>query len=208
MAKKQLTQSALERLPRYYQYVRDLREKSGSESVSSAALASFVGVDDTQVRKDLALIGVKGCPRVGYKSALVQKTICRVLGFDQPYRAIIVGIGQLGGALANYGAFALYGLQIAALFDNDPRQIGRTISGYAVRSSAEIAGFVAKTGVRLAIVTVPRRAAQEVAAMLVECGIDAIWNFSHTRLEVPAHVAVRNENLGVGLAELSYHLHR
>ncbi|MEA3364543.1 MAG: winged-helix domain-containing protein, partial [Candidatus Hydrogenedentes bacterium] len=131
-AKYQLGHSHLERLVHYYHFLSDRAHFDETTTVPSRQLAKLFTMDDTQVRKDLAAIGVRGVPRVGYSATEVLEAIREVLGFDKIHKAILVGAGHLGGALAAYRGFAKYGLRIVGVFDNDPERIGTTIGGYVV----------------------------------------------------------------------------
>lgn len=210
-----LKHALLDRLMHYYRYVQ--MQTGGREDivqgeapvegfVSSAQLAVWTHSDDTLVRKDLAAIGVRGCPRVGYKARDILRVVRQTLGFDDVHRAVLVGAGRLGGALASYGGFAHYGLKIIALFDSDLEREGDIIGGNMVQRLENLESVVTRHGVRLAILTVPAEEAQALADRLVQAGIVAIWNFASTRLSVPSHVVVRHELIFVGLAELAYHL--
>jgi redox-sensing transcriptional repressor len=196
----------------YYYFVGEERRPASEvpeeDTVSSAEIAEFLHMDDTLVRKDLAAIGVRGYPRVGFKVDEVLTAIREVLGFEQTHRAVIVGAGRMGGALANYTDFAKYGLVVMAVFDNDPAKLGKTLGGAVIQSLDNLESTIARLGVRLAILTVPVDPAQSIADRLVVAGVQAIWNFAPTRLVAPPHVVVRHEHISVGLAELAYHLRR
>ncbi|HHN74362.1 MAG TPA: redox-sensing transcriptional repressor Rex [Acidobacteria bacterium] len=196
----------VERLVRYLHFVRPIR---GSEqAVSSARLAEHAGVDESQVRKDLAAIAVRGRPRVGFRAREIRVAIETSLGLDQSYRAVVVGAGRLGSALIAYPGFARYGLEVAALIDVDPLKIGTSIGGVAVYPVERLGEVVREEGIRLGILTVPPAAAAEMARRLACAGVEAIWNFASAGLDLPEEVYVRHEHLSVGLAELAYRLSR
>ncbi len=196
----------LERLTRYYICLCDNSSRSQSDVVSSARIAECVGVDDTQVRKDLALIGVRGRPRVGFKRGEVIAAIRGVLGFEKQCKAVIVGAGRLGGAIAEYPGFADFGLSIVAFFDNDPEKFDAVIGGCKVYSTGEMKQVIRELGARLAILTCPADSAQVLADELVDAGIRAIWNFAPTTIVTPEDVIVGNEHVSVGLVALTYYL--
>ena len=198
----------LERLVHYYHFIGQMVAEDKVDTVSSAQIARYVNMDDTQVRKDLAAIGVRGAPRIGFRTAQVVDRIRAVLGFDGTYNAIIVGAGRLGGAIALYPGFSQYGLCIIALFDSDPRKIGRRIGDLPIQDIAVAADAIRERNVRLAILTVPPEAAQGLAEKLADAGVRAIWNFAPTNLNVPSGVVVRHEHISVGLGELLYYLKR
>ena len=203
----ELNTQTLERLMQYYQVISenwDLKK----ESISSSQLAKFLSMDDTQVRKDMAAIEVKGQRHIGFNAQEVLEKIRWVLGFTDSYRAVLLGAGQLGGAIASYEGFAKYGLKIEALFDNDPGKVGLVVAGHVVQPLEQLETIIRDRCITLAILTVPAEAAQQTADRLVTAGVKAIWSFSPVGLEVPKEVIVRHEHLSMGLARLSYHLRR
>jgi redox-sensing transcriptional repressor len=165
-------------------------------------------MDDTLVRKDLAEIGVRGLPRVGFRVVEVVNAIRELLDFNHKTRAVIIGMGRLGSAFASYAGFARYGLEVCGLFDNDPIKIGLMTNGLVVLPVARLPLVVGGKGVGIAMITVPPEAAQDVADLAVSAGIKAIWNFASARIAVPDTVFVRHEHIAVGLAELRYNLRR
>jgi redox-sensing transcriptional repressor len=205
-AKYELGHSHLERLVHYYHFLGERVDLNEATTVSSQQLAQLLTMDDTQVRKDLAAIGVRGVPRVGYSASEVMEAIREVLGFDKIHKAILVGAGRLGGALAAYRGFVKYGLRIVGVFDEDPGKIGSTIGGHFVYGASELETVIERNQARLAILTVPAESCQVLADRLVRAGITGIWNFGPTTLTVPEGVVVRHEHIVVGLAELAYHL--
>lgn len=196
----------LERLMRYHRFLTEGRGRAAPPKVTSAEIARALDIDPTQVRKDLGSIGVRGTGRVGFDAEDVVQAVRKVLSFDETHPAILVGAGHLGGALTAYAGFARYGLLIRAAFDNDREKTGHSIACCAVRHTRGMRAFIRKEGIRLAILTVPASAAQDVTNRLVDAGIKAIWNFSPTHLAVPPDVFVRNEHISLGLAELTFRL--
>lgn len=205
---KPLRRCVIERLPRYYHFVERLIADEGQATVSSSRLGEPLGVDDTLVRHDLAAIGVRGQPKVGYRCQEILDAIRTVLGYDRPVPAVLIGAGHLGTALASYPGFAERGLSVVGVFDNDPARIGQPTGGVRVQPADALPAVVAEHQVRLAILTVPASAAQAVADQLIGLGVDTIWNFSPCTLAVPERVVVRNELLSVGLAEVTYAIHK
>ena len=201
-----LKHALLERLVHYYHFVGQQIEDGVGTTVTSNQIAELVHTDATLVRKDLAAIGVRGHPRVGFRSAEVLSAIRDLLGFDERYRAAILGVGRLGSAMASYRGFARYGLDICALVDCDPAKVGLLWGSHVVLPMERLADVVRGHDISVAILTVPADAAQAAADQAVGVGIKAIWNFASTRLEVPDNVFVRHEHISVGLAEVSYHL--
>jgi redox-sensing transcriptional repressor len=206
----------LERLMRYYQFVSEQYAPGGCENtprtptihVTSAQIAEALDVDPTQVRKDFGAIGLVGLGRVGYDVCEVCRTIRALLRFDQPYEAVLIGAGHLGGALLAYRGFMTYGLRVVAAFDNDPRKIGTRIAGLTVKPMRLLRPQVSTRGIPLAIVTVPAAVAQQVADRAIAAGVQAIWNFSPTQIAVPPRVVVRHEHISLGLAVLANRLKR
>jgi redox-sensing transcriptional repressor len=204
--RQRLKHTLLERLVHYYHFLSDRLEHGNGETVTSTEIAALVNMDDTLVRKDLAAIGVRGLPRVGFKAAEVVTAIRELLAFDRKTRAVIIGMGRLGGAFASYPGFARYGLEVCGLFDSDPIKVGLMSGGLVVLPIDRLPLVVGGKGVGIAMLTVPPEAAQEVADLAVSAGIKAIWNFASTNVRVPEGVYVRHEHIAAGLAELSYSL--
>lgn len=200
-----ISEQTLRRIPHYHQILSDLETK-GEKYVSSKYLAGFLQIDDTQVRKDVSVIGYRGKPKSGYSVTELRQAIGEYLGINYENTAILIGAGKLGSALAEYPGFAEYGLRIAAVFDNRPGRVGELISGFTILPVESMRRVVNSYDVGIAILTVPKAAAQTVCDTVVSMGIRAIWNFAPARLEVPEGVIVRNENLAVGVALLSHYL--
>ena len=192
----------IRRLPMYFSILEQARQK-GQDQISSTQIASSLGLEPIQVRKDLAAIGVTGQPRIGFPVAELLKAIEQFLGWDNVTDAFIIGAGHLGSALAGYQGFRSHGLNVVALFDNDADKIGRKVHGKAVLPMAKFANLVDRLHVGIAILTVPKEAAAGVAELAVAAGIQAIWNFTGTKLAVPEGVIVERMDLAASLAVLS-----
>lgn len=195
----------LRRIPYYHQILSEM-ELKGEQFVSSKHLAHFFQVDDTQVRKDVSVIGYKGKPKSGYSVTGLKCAIGEFLGINTENTAILVGAGKLGSALIEYPGLAEYGLKLVAVFDNDPQKIGRIIGAFSILPLESLPRVVKTYDVGIAILTVPKQAAQEVCDRLAALDIKAIWNFAPTQLNAAADVVIRNENMAVGLALLSHYL--
>jgi len=195
------------RIPQYHQILAEMQGR-GEAYVSSRHLAQFFRIDDTQVRKDVSLIGYKGKPKAGYSILGLKRAIEEFLGINYENTAILIGAGRLGSALSQYPGLAEYGLKLVAIFDNDSAKTGSVLGAFTILPMESLQRVVRSFDVGIAIVCVPKGAAQAVAGRVVSLGIKAIWNFSPTQLEVPSDVVVRNENIALGLAILSHYVKR
>ena len=167
-----------------YHYILDTLTED-EQYISSTKIAQLLNIDDSQVGK---------C-RVGYEAQKLKHIIEECLGFKQKRDAFIVGAGNLGSALAKYDSFKDYGLNILAMFDNDPKKIGTMINGKEVFSLTKVSNLTTRLGVDIAILTVPKECASTAANYLAGAGIKYIWNFTPCILDVPKDVKVWNENL-------------
>jgi redox-sensing transcriptional repressor len=165
-----------------------------------------MGVDDTVARRDMSAIGVKGQAKVGFRCRDIHEAIRRTLGFGREVRAVLVGAGRLGGAIAAYGGFADYGLRLIAVFDSSPVRIWEMVGGLPIRPVDELGTFLTGNPVEIGIIAVPAPAAQEIGTRLTASGVRAIWNFAPTHLRLPAEVLVRTELMSVGLSVILHHL--
>ncbi len=201
-----LTVQTLGRLPYYLQYLHGASLR-GETSVSASALAANLKLNDVLVRKDLSLISTsKGKPKSGFN---VQELICNIedcLGYNNTMDAVLVGVGSLGKALLGSSEFQKYGLNIIAAFDIDEDIVGRVFSGKQVFPLDKVLPLCERLHVHIGIITVPAEFAQNIADLLISCGIKALWNFAPVKLDVPSDVIVQNENLAASLAILSQHL--
>ena len=202
-----IPEQTLRRIPLYHQILAEMQARSESY-VSSRHLAQFFRIDDTQVRKDVSLIGYKGKPKAGYSILGLKRAIEEFLGINYENTAILIGAGHLGSALSQYPGLAQYGLRLVAIFDNDPAKVGSILGAFTILPMESLQRVVRSFDVGIAIICVPRAVAQQVAARIVSLGIRAIWNFSPTQLAVPTDIIVRNENIALGLAILSHYVKR
>ena len=194
------------RLPVYLRALTTLAE-DGVATVSSEELAAAAGVGSAKLRKDLSHLGSYGTRGVGYDVEYLLYQISRELGLTQDWRVVIVGVGNLGHALANYGGFASRGFTVVALLDADDALIGEQVAGLAVRSIDELESVVAG-GVHIGVVATPAAAAQGVCDRLVAAGITSVLNFAPCVLDVPADVMVRKVDLSTELQILAFHEQR
>jgi redox-sensing transcriptional repressor len=195
------------RLPLYLRALHALAEQ-GRTTVSSQALATAAGVNSAKVRKDLSHLGSYGTRGVGYEVDYLVYQISRELGLTQHWSVVLVGVGNLGHALAGYGGFGSRGFRIEALFDADPRLVGEVVGGVAVRHVDELEQVVRESGVAIGVIATPAAPAQEVCDRLVAAGVTSILNFAPTVLAVPPGVDLRKVDLSLELQILSFHEHR
>lgn len=198
---------SLRRLPVYLRRLHAAVE-AGVAYVSSRQLGAAAGVPAAQVRKDLSWIDQEGRPGRGYEARALADQLDLTLGLGCEKRAVVVGVGNLGSALAAYPGFGPYGLQIVALFDKDPAVIGKRVAGIAVQPVERLAEVAQSSRADMGIITVPASAAQEVAEAMVAAGIGVLWNFAPTTLRVDPGVYVQNQDLAVELALLSHQIVR
>jgi redox-sensing transcriptional repressor len=199
----EIPRKTIYRLSIYLRCLARLRE-NGIGTVSSEALAKAAGVKSTQLRKDLAYFGTFGTRGLGYDVAELSQKISEELGTSRLQPVILVGVGHLGLALVSYRGFEKEGFEIVAAFDADPRRKRDKEIKQPIYGMNELPGFVKKQNVKMAILTVPAAAAQEVANQLIQAGVTGVLNFSPIVLSVPEEVMVNNVNLAIELENLSY----
>ena len=205
MEEKSISKAVIKRLPRYYRYLGELIEE-GIERISSNELSAKMRVTASQIRQDLNNFGGFGQQGYGYNVPYLYEEIGKILGLDKTHHMIIIGAGNLGQALANYVKFEKRGFKIVGVFDINPVLKGISIRGNGIRMMSELPDFLQKEDVQIAALTVPKSSAAEIAELLVENGIKAIWNFAHLDLNVPKDVIVENVHLSESLMRLSYNL--
>lgn len=195
----------LERLATYLRYLVDLQHDN-VDTISSAEVEEQTGVNAAQFRKDLSYFGEFGKPGVGYNVSDLQERIARILKIDQEQPVLLVGAGNLGSALVGYPGLREHKFNIVAVYDNNYSKIGRKLWDLEIEDIARLPESNARHHARIAIIAVPRAAAQTVTDALIEAGVRAILNFAPTVLRVPENVVVRNVSFLQELAVLSYHL--
>jgi len=192
------------RLATYLRVLSTLADR-GVVTVSSEELAAAAGVNSAKLRKDLSYLGSYGIRGVGYDVATLTEQISRTLGLTVHRFVALIGVGNLGQALAGYAGFASRGFRIAALLDADPARIGARIRGLVVQDIADLDDIVAENGITIGVLAVPASAAQDVCARLVAAGVTSILNFAPVVLSVPPHVHLRKVDLAAELQILSFH---
>lgn len=204
---RRIPEATVARLPLYLRGLLEMAEAHIS-TVSSERLAELAGVNAAKVRKDLSYLGTYGTRGVGYDVQYLVFQISNELGLTKDWPVVIVGIGNLGHALANYRGFSARGFRVVALVDVDPAKVGKEVGGLVVRHLDELPEIVAAEGVAIGIIATPASAAQEVADRLVAAGVRSILNFAPAVITVPDDVAVRKVDLSIELQILSFHLQR
>jgi redox-sensing transcriptional repressor len=204
---KSIPEAAVARLAVYLRVLSGLAEQ-GATTISSEELSAVVGVNSAKLRKDLSYLGSYGTRGVGYDVAVLVGHIERTLGLTRQHKVAVVGIGNLGHALANYGGFPGRGFPVEALFDVDPDLIGVPVGGLLVSHLDDIPAICAERQISIGVIATPPPAAQSVCDRLVAGGVQCILNFAPVVLQVPDHVEVRKVDLAVELQILSFHVAR
>lgn len=206
MQEKEISQAVIRRMPRYYRYLGELLE-DGVERISSNDLSHRMNVTASQIRQDLNNFGGFGQQGYGYNVEYLYEEIGKILGLNQQHNIIVIGVGNLGQALANYVKFEKLGFVIIGLFDVNPALEGMSVRGIKVRMLDELEDFCAEHRVDIATLTMPKEKADAIANQLVDLGIHAIWNFAHVDLKlIDRDVVVENVHLSDSLMQLSYNI--
>jgi redox-sensing transcriptional repressor len=182
--------------------------EEGKQTVSSEGLADAAGVNSAKVRKDLSYLGSYGTRGVGYDVEYLIYQIKRELGLTQDWNCVIVGVGNLGRALANYKGFGERGFRVAALVDVDPNTVGQTVAGISVEDFADLERIAKEREISIGIVATTAAGAQDAADRLVDAGVKSILNFAPTVLQVPPDVSLRKVDLSIELQILSFYEQR
>ena len=205
MEAKQISKAVIKRLPRYYRYLGELLEDN-VERISSNDLSKKMRVTASQIRQDLNNFGGFGQQGYGYNVKYLYTEIGKILGLDTVHPMIIVGAGNLGQALANYVEFEKRGFKLVGIFDVNPVLEGIAVRGIEIQMISDLPFFLKENNVEIAILTLPKNKAIDMADILIENGIKAIWNFAHVDLDTPDGVIVENVHLSESLMTLSYNL--
>ncbi len=199
--------ATIARLPVYLRALAALSERRVL-TVSSEELAGAAGVNSAKLRKDLSYLGTYGTRGVGYDVDYLSYQIAREIGLTQDWAVVIIGIGNLGHALANYSGFASRGFRIAALLDSDPGRVGESVAGLTISAIDDLDDIVRDSAVSIGVIATPAGVAQEVCDRLVNAGVSSVLNFAPAVLAVPPHVDVRKVDLSIELQILAYHEQR
>ena len=194
----------ISRLPIYLRELLRLSEK-GMRNISSKLLAELLGFNSAQIRKDFSYFGGFGTRGVGYEIDDLIQNIKKILKLNVVCKTALVGVGNLGSAILQYSGFEIYGLDIKAAFDIAPYRLGKVINGIKIESISKLAELKRRK-IEIAILSVPRNAAQETADILVNAGVSGILNLTPARLVVPQNVKVITLDIAMYLARLPYYM--
>ena len=201
--KKNVSMAVIKRLPKYHRYLKELL-RNDVDRISSKELGEKIGFTASQIRQDLNNFGDFGQQGYGYNVKELYKQISLILGLDREYKALIVGAGNLGQAIANYGRFSETGIAIESIFDANPRLVGIKIRDIEIREIDTLTEYLNNNVVDIGIICVPRINAQKVCDVLVKGGVKGVWNFAPVDLNVPNDVKVENVHLSESLLTLVY----
>ena len=207
MDNKEISQAVIGRLPRYFRYLGELKD-DGIERISSQELSAIMKVTASQIRQDFNNFGGFGQQGYGYKVEYLYEEIGKILGLHKTHNLIIIGAGNLGHALANYMNFERRGFLFRGIFDNNPALFGKKIRDLEVQPMEELETFVKENEIDIAVLTIPKDNALEVAERLARQDIKGIWNFAHSDLNLSKEIQVENVHLSDSLMKLTYNINR
>lgn len=207
MDNKEISQAVIGRLPRYFRYLGELKD-DGIERISSQELSAIMKVTASQIRQDFNNFGGFGQQGYGYKVVYLYEEIGKILGLHKTHNLIIIGAGNLGQALANYMNFERRGFLFRGIFDNNPVLFGKKIRDLEVQPMEELETFVKENEIDIAVLTIPKDSALEVAERLARQDIKGIWNFAHIDLNLSKEIQVENVHLSDSLMKLTYNINR
>ena len=207
MDNKEISQAVIGRLPRYFRYLGELKD-DGIDRISSQELSAIMTVTASQIRQDFNNFGGFGQQGYGYKVEYLYEEIGKILGLHKTHNLIIIGAGNLGQALANYMNFERRGFLFRGIFDNNPALFGKRIRDLEVQPMEELETFVKENEIDIAVLTIPKDSALEVAERLARQDIKGIWNFAHIDLNLSKEIQVENVHLSDSLMKLTYNINR
>ena len=207
MDNKEISQAVIGRLPRYFRYLGELKD-DGIERISSQELSAIMKVTASQIRQDFNNFGGFGQQGYGYKVEYLYEEIGKILGLHKTHNLIIIGAGNLGQALANYMNFERRGFLFRGIFDNNPALFGKKIRDLEVQPMEELETFVKENEIDIAVLTIQKDNALEVAERLARQDIKGIWNFAHIDLNLSKEIQVENVHLSDSLMKLTYNINR
>lgn len=205
MNEERIPEAVIRRLPKYYRYLNDLEQK-GIERISSQMMSSDMKLNASQIRRDLNCFGGFGQQGYGYQVSKLKEEIKKILGLGKKYSVVIVGAGNIGRALIHYLGFEKEGYIFTALFDVNEKIIGKEVHGKKIYPIQYLNGYLEKNHADIGFITTTKEAAQNVANMLMDSGIKAIWNFAPVDVFVHKDVKIENVNLSDSLYVLSYRM--
>lgn len=200
-----ISKAVVSRLPRYYRYLDELKQQN-IERISSKELSKLMNVTASQIRQDLNNFGGFGQQGYGYNVGYLYEEIGKLLGLDTKHKMVIVGAGNLGQAIANYGNFKNRGFEITALFEKNKDLIGKKTANYEIKDIVNLYDYIKENNIEIVALTLPKEPAKIIAEKLVECGVKAFWNFAHTDLKFSNDVIVENVHLSESLMKLTYRI--
>ncbi len=204
MKKSQVSATVIKRLPRYYRYLTDLTA-AGISKISSKELAEKMGVTASQIRQDLNCFGGFGQQGYGYNVELLRQEIGAILGVDKNYNAILIGVGNLGHAIANHVKFEKRGINLIGIFDINEKIVGQKIKGIKIRHSSELEDFCKQYNPKIAVLTLAKTETENMMKKLCDLGVKGFWNFANMELKPPSEdITVVNVHLGDSLMTLCY----
>lgn len=207
MVEKEISQAVIGRLPRYYRYLKELKD-AGKERISSQELSRIMKVTASQIRQDFNNFGGFGQQGYGYNTKYLYEEIGKILGLDRQHSMVLVGAGNLGQALVKYFKFKLDGFSFVCAFDINEKLYDQTIEGIPICPMSDLRSYVNDHNIDIVVLTIPRSEVRAVAQSLADTQIRAIWNFAHVDLELPPHIQVENVHLQDSLMKLSYNIHK
>lgn len=205
MSVKKIPDIIIGRLPVYLRALQRMSDM-GLKTTSSQELGEHVGISAAQIRKDISQFGEFGKQGTGYSIQFLLDKLREILKVDRIWDVVVVGAGDIGHALANYQGFQDRGFHITAIFDNDKEKVGRQIGSFTVEDTEVMGERIKAAGVKIAMLTVPASAAQEVADVLVQAGVRAILNYAPISLNVPGNVKVQYIDPSTHLQRMTYYL--
>jgi redox-sensing transcriptional repressor len=204
MRYRKIPDETIRRLPVYLRRLTFML-KEGQKKASSHNLSILLGINAWQIRKDFSYFGAFGTPGVGYDIEKLVKQVKKILKLNEPKKAALIGIGNLGSAVMSYAGFGIYDLNIAAAFDINPKKIGRKVNNIRIEDVSNLQ-VLKKRKINIAIIAVPRESAQQTADSLVKAGVKGILNFSPCRIKVPRKIKVITIDIAMDLARLPYYM--
>ena len=205
MKKTEIPDIIVSRLPVYLRALRRMQSQN-QQTTSSQELGEQVGISAAQIRKDLSQFGEFGKQGTGYNIAFLVSKLREILQVERVWDVVLVGMGDMGHALARYQGFSDRGFRVAMVFDNDPAKVGEQVGNFVIRDTNEMRKAIQESGIKVAMVCVPAAVAQTVTTQLVEAGVKAILNYAPISLNVPDGVRVQYLDPSIGLQRMTYYL--